>query len=99
MLKIKDNILASQTLEEEVKAALRKSLDIKKLSNQQKETAEKITEVIIANESPDKWNESINDYISNPTDKNLEQTREIEEIAATHQVTSYLASLLYHSKI
>ena len=97
--KIKENILAAQNLEEEIKSAFRKKLNVKKLSNQQKEDAEKISEIIIANEIPADWNNKLQDYIEKPIDQNLEQVNNIQEIASEHQVTSYIASLLYHSKI
>jgi hypothetical protein len=96
--KIKENILASQDLEEEVKSAVRKKFNVKKLSNQQKEDAEKISEIIIANESPENWKSKIEEYIEKPFDKNQDQINQIQEIASEHQVTNYLASLLYHSK-
>jgi hypothetical protein len=96
--KIKENILAIQTLEEEVKSAVRKKFNVKKLSNQQKEDAEKISEIIIANENPTNWVSKIEEYIEKPFDKNQDNVNEIQEIAAEHQVTGYLASILYHSK-
>ena len=98
ILKIKENILAAQNLEEEVKSSVRKKLNIKKLSNQQKEDAEKISEIIIANENPENWSSKIEEYIEKPFDKNQDNINQIQEIASEHQVTSYLASLLYHSK-
>lgn len=98
VLKIKDNILASQSLEEEVKSAVRKKFNVKKLSNQQKENAERISEIIIANEVPENWTAKIEEYIEKPFDQNQEQINNIQEIAAEHQVTNYIASLLYHSK-
>ena len=98
VVKIKDNILASQGLEEEVKSAIRKKFNVKKLSNQQKENAENISEIIIANEAPENWTAKIEEYIEKPFDKNQEQINNIQEIAAEHQITNYLASLLYHSK-
>jgi hypothetical protein len=98
VVKIKDNILASQNLEEEVKSAVRKKLNVKKLSNQQKENAEKVSEIIIANEAPENWTAKIEEYIEKPFDQNQEQINNIQEIAAEHQVTNYMASLLYHSK-
>jgi hypothetical protein len=98
VLKIKDNILASQSLEEEVKSAVRKKFNVKKLSNQQKESAENISEIIIANEVPENWTTKIEEYIEKPFDQNQEQINNIQEIAAEHQVTNYIASLLYHSK-
>jgi len=98
LLKIKENILASQTLEEEVKSELRKKFNVKKLTNQQKENSEKLTEVIIANENPENWTSKIKDYIDKPFDKNFDQINAIQELASEHQITNYLASLLYHSK-
>ena len=97
--KIKENILAAQNLEEEVKSAFRKKLNVKKLANQQKEDAEKISEIIIANEIPSDWTNKLQDYIEKPIDQNLEQVNNIQEIAVEHQVTNYIASLLYHSKV
>jgi hypothetical protein len=98
VVKIKDNILASQNLEEEVKSAVRKKFNVKKLSNQQKESAENISEIIIANETPENWTAKIEEYIEKPFDQNQEQINNIQEIAAEHQVSNYIASLLYHSK-
>jgi hypothetical protein len=98
VVKIKDNILASQNLEEEVKSAVRKKFNVKKLSNQQKESAENISEIIIANELPENWTAKIEDYIEKPFDQNQEQINNIQEIAVEHQVSNYMASLLYHSK-
>lgn len=98
VLKIKDNILASQNLEEEVKSAVRKKFNVKKLSNQQKESAENISEIIIANEAPENWTNKIEEYIEKPFDQNQEQINNIQEIAVEHQVSNYIASLLYHSK-
>jgi hypothetical protein len=98
VLKIRENILAVQDLEEEVKGSLRKKFEIKKLSNAQKDMAEKITELIIANEDSSQWKVKIQDYIEKPFDQNLNQVNEIQSIASEHQVDSYLASLLYHSK-
>ena len=96
--KIKENILAAQNLEEEIKSSLRKKINVKKLNNQQKEDAERISEIIIANEVPENWTAKIEEYIEKPFDQNQEQIGNIQEIAVEHQVTNYIASLLYHSK-
>jgi hypothetical protein len=96
--KIKENILAAQNLEEEIKSSLRKKINVKKLNNQQKENAERISEIIIANEIPENWTAKIEEYIEKPFDQNQEQIGNIQEIASEHQVTNYIASLLYHSK-
>jgi len=99
VLKIKENLSKAQKLEEEVGAKLREMHNIKKMSNQQKEIAEQISHIIIANESPENWNDKISDYISNPVDTNETAVKEIQEIAYNHQLDSYISSILRHSKI
>ena len=99
VLKIKENLSKAQKLEEEVGAKLREMHNIKKMSNQQKEIAEQISHIIIANENPENWNEKILQYIQNPVDKNQEAVKEIQDIAYNHQLDTYISSILKHSKI
>jgi len=99
VLKIKENLSKAQKLEEEVSSKLRETHNIKKMSNQQKEIAEQISHIIIANENPENWNDKISDYISNPVDTNETAVKEIQEIAYNHQLDSYISSILRHSKI
>jgi hypothetical protein len=99
VIKIKENLSKAQKLEEEVSAKLREIHNIKKMSNQQKEIAEQISNIIIANENPENWNDKILDYISNPVDTNEEAIKEIQEIAYNHQLDSYISSILRHSKV
>ena len=97
--KIKENLISAQKLEEEVAALLRKKHNIKKLSFSQKDVANQISKLIIANESPENWNVKIEDYINQPFDKNQELISTINNIACDHQIDTYLASILYHSKV
>ena len=99
VLKIKEYLSKAQKLEEEVGVKLREIHNIKKMSNQQKEIAEQISHIIIANESPENWNDKISDYISNPVDTNETAVKEIQEIAYNHQLDSYISSILRHSKV
>jgi hypothetical protein len=99
VIKIKENLSKAQKLQEEVSAKLREIHNIKKMSNQQKEIAEQISNIIIANENPENWNDKISDYISNPVDTNEEAIKEIQEIAYNHQLDSYISSILRHSKV
>jgi hypothetical protein len=99
VLKIKEYLSKAQKLEEEVGVKLREMHNIKKMSNQQKEIAEQISHIIIANENPENWNDKISDYISNPVDSNEEAVKEVQEIAYNHQLDSYISSILRHSKI
>ena len=98
-MKVKNNLIAFQKLEEEIGSSLRKKHGLKKLSFQQKNVAEDIAKIIAANETPENWNNKIEEYISSPLDKNEKQVKEIQNIAQGHQVDTYLASILYHSKI
>lgn len=98
-LKVKNNLMAYQKLEDEIGNALRKKHNLKKLSFQQKNVAEDIAKIIIANECPENWKDKVENYIDSPNDKNLDQVEKIQNIASNHQIDSYLASILYHSKI
>jgi hypothetical protein len=98
-LKVKNNLIAYQKLEEEIGNALRKKHNLKKLSFQQKNVAEDIARIIISNENPENWKNKIEDYLTAPNDKNPDQVKNIQNIAIAHQIDSYLASILYHSKI
>ena len=97
--KVKDNLILAQKLEEEVASFLRKKHNLRKLSNQQKEVVEQISKIIISNESPENWSAKIEDYVNSPTDKNNEVISIINSIACDHQIDSYLASILFHSKV
>ena len=97
--KIKNNLLAAQKLTDSVEASLRKMHKKRKLSKQQKEVAAGISEIIIANEEPSDWSSKIEEYISSPIDSNEDRVKKIQDIAFTHQVDSYLASILFNSKI
>ena len=99
VLKVKENLVLAQKLEEEVAANLRKKHNIKKLSYNQKEVSEQIAKIIIANETPENWMSKIEDYIKQPVDQNQEIVANVNSIACDHQVDSYLASILYHSKV
>jgi hypothetical protein len=99
LLKVKENLVLAQKLEEEVAANLRKKHNIKKLSYNQKEVSEQIAKIIIANETPENWMSKIENYIKQPVDQNQEVVASVNSIACDHQVDSYLASILYHSRV
>tara|TARA_Y100001938_G_scaffold145835_1_gene223412 strand:- start:216 stop:1262 length:1047 start_codon:yes stop_codon:yes gene_type:complete len=96
--KVQENMSKAQTLVPEVEKELRKIHNKKRLSKQQKEVAQQICGVIIANEEPEDWKQKVSKYCKNPVDTNDERITEINEIACEHQVDHYLASILYVSK-
>ena len=99
LVKVKENLVLAQKLEEEVAANLRKKHNLKKLSYNQKEVSEQIAKIIIANEAPENWISKIEDYVKQPVDQNQQVVASVNSIACDHQVDSYLASILYHSKV
>lgn len=99
VMKLKDTIEATNKLGAEVENTLKKKHKLKKLTEQQKEVALDITKIIVANEDKGSWLNKIQDYIDSPVDKNKDKIEEIHSIACEHQIDSYMASLLYHSKI
>lgn len=73
--------------------------DIKRLSKRHKDICSGITDSIFIQEGKVDWNQSIEKYIENPLlIKNNEQTDNIFSLAAEHQLSNKLASVLFHSK-
>lgn len=99
VLKLKDTVEATSKLGIAVEDFLKKKHKLKKLNESQKEVVLDITKIIVANEDKSKWHSKISEYVETPVDKNAKRIEEIHDIACEHQVDSYMASLLYHSKI
>lgn len=96
--KIHKYLTDSESLIKEVEASLRKKHNLRKMSKKQKEVAQEISRIIVANEAPENWNTKIETYIENPQDTDQDRIREIETIACEHNVNHFLASILYLSK-
>lgn len=73
--------------------------NIKELNEEQKNISENITELIMLNEEPEKWNESMASYLEKPFDKNIDRVNQINTLAMEHGINPYAASLLFNSKI
>lgn len=96
--KIKNNFVLASKLQDKVESSLREKHALRKLSRQQKEVANEITKIIIANENPETWETVTKEYVDNPKDKNQDSINNIHEIAAEHNIDTYVASILFHSK-
>jgi len=96
--KVTENLILADKISKEVEAGLKKIHKLKKLDEDQKKIAEQITSLVIANESPESWSSKVEDYLKNPVDQNHDRIKEIREVAVTHQVDEYLASILHASK-
>ena len=63
----------------------------KRLSKQQKEVAREITNIVIANEDPPNWLAKAGRYAAEPTDRNHERVKKVQDVAYEHQVDDFLA--------
>lgn len=96
--KVKNNLILAQKLHTDVEKALRAKHDIKRMTNKQKQVAENITELIVANEEPNNWSKNVEKYVDNPVDHNPDRTLIITDLCGTHDVDFYLGSILFASK-
>lgn len=94
----KYSVLASELYNDLSKLLIEK-YKVKELNEEQKSIVRSIQEVIMTDNEPEKWKESIAIYVENPTYKNPERLKEIEKKALEHQIDYYGASLLLSSEI
>jgi len=95
--KIQENLNLSDKVNTEVEASLRKIHKRKRLSKQQKEVAREITNIVIANEEPENWLAKAGRYAAEPTDRDHERVKKVQDVAYEHQVDDFLAGILYSS--
>ena len=98
LMEVKDNMVLAQSIEKEVASFLKKKFKVKKLNEQQSSVASDILTVIMANEEPADWKNSIKNYCENPIDQKQERVNKVLNVAAEHQVDNYVAALLYSSR-
>ena len=95
--RIQEHLNLSDKLNIEVEASLRQLHKRKRLSKQQKEVAREITNIVIANEDPPNWLAKAGRYAAEPTDRNHERVKKVQDVACEHQVDDFLAGILYAS--
>lgn len=96
--KIKENTILASQLETELVKELKQKYGKKKLTNQQSDLALEIVKIIIINETPDKWINSISEYIETPVDKNQDRVNEAMDIGSTHGLGLYESGILLNSQ-
>jgi hypothetical protein len=96
--KLKELAHQASILDNAVIEALRINNGLTKLNKTQAKVAKELAAIIISNETPENWINSITDYIKSPIDKNKEQVDEIITIASDFGLDIYSASLLYHAR-
>jgi hypothetical protein len=93
------NVVLAQRLTENVEEALKKKFKVKELNAGQQSVALTMTRYIISNEQKEQWFTKINDYIAKPKDVPSEVAAEIQDIAITYDTDTFMASVLYKSKV
>jgi hypothetical protein len=94
-----DNLTKSDGLQTQVMSALKEKYKKESLTKEQEDIGRQISHIIVANEDPENWTaENVSKYIENPIDTNPDRVKEINSLAADHQITSFTASLLYISE-
>jgi len=97
-IKIKENILKFQQLQGSVEGFLKKKHNKKKLNDNQKQIAEEISKIIIANENVESWDVNVEKYCNNPVDSNANRINEVNDIAVKHGLDPFMAAILLNSK-
>ena len=80
-------------------ASYKKHNGIKRLSKKQRPFVFKITEQIVANERPENWLGSVDDYVAGKFAFKPDMSIAIAEIEEAHNVAGMVSALLLHSKI
>ena len=96
--KVAENLAKFDILASSVENLLKDKFNKKKLSKEQKKIIEEVAETIATNESPDKWLESIAEYINKPVQL-TDNFNRVQEIAEQHGVDNKTAIVLLHSEI
>ena len=96
--KIIELMTAAEKLNRKVTTLLKRKHKLKSLSEKQQVIVDSISELVIVNEAPKDWIAKAKDYVDKPVDKNMDRVRQVEQIAATHQVDFYLAGVMFASK-
>jgi hypothetical protein len=96
---IQETVYAIEALEQEAAKSLRKHFNKKKLSNAHKDMLGKLVESVIVSTKQELWQETIEACIQD-FDKisELGTIPEIDDISLQHELVSYPAAILYHSK-
>lgn len=97
--KLTDLIILSGKLRKKLHIEAKKLFKVKKLSKTQEESLTSISELIIANEQPEKWEVMAKNYLKSPKQMNEASAEKIDNIMARYDVESYLAAFLTHCEI
>jgi hypothetical protein len=96
---IQEAVYAIEKLEVEAANILKKQFNKKRLSKVHKEMLGNLIESVVVSTGKEKWKETIEDCISDfEKIEQLGVMPEISDISLQHEIVSYPAAILYHSK-
>jgi hypothetical protein len=96
---IQQVIYATEDLQKHAEKELREFYGKKRLSKQQKEMSHDLAESVIISKEKDQWESEVSACVSDFNKiEQLEVMPEILDISQQHEIVSYPAALLYHSK-
>lgn len=98
-LGVKEAFIKATVLEKAVAKAYRKLNKVRKLQAADDLFIDNVTKTIIANEEMENWNNVVEDYLKDPTDRNKDRLNKIYEIGANHSLDFYLSSILLAASV
>lgn len=96
--KLIEAVKSYDKLEKEVIEFLKTKHKLQELTPQQLSEADSISKMIVRNNDPNNWFNSIDKYIEKPIDDNLERIDKIEDMSYELSLEPHLAALLYASQ-
>lgn len=97
--KITQNLIKANELRDKVEKSLKKTYKLKDLDLAQKSLTETIAQSIMFNEKEGEWDDFVKVYTKEPKDINKDILSGLTEIAADYNTNSWVAGILYRSKI
>lgn len=95
--KIKDNLILSAKLSDEIVNKIKKKFKIKTLNDEQTNLVDELTNVIISHEKPTEWNTKIDDYMLGSSKEDPKKLQEINQICEEYKVNKFLGAILLNS--
>ena len=97
---IQEVVYSIEKLQKNAEASLRKKINKKYLNKTQKELISNLIESIVVSSAQENWNSILSKCISdNEEIGNLQIMPEVLDISESHELVSYPAAILWHSKI
>lgn len=96
-IKVRENLVLAEELKNKTEKKLLKTFKLKELKEEQKGLAAELVNIIIANEEPQNWLSSIENYSKDPSDKNKERVDKLKDLCIEHGVDDFIGGVLLAS--